>query len=144
MASALYNAWKYRQLGDTSISPINHKTDTLKLALVTSSYTPDIDAHDFFDDITNEVAASGSYAAGGATLSVTTSVDTTDDEGVLDATDITFTTFTGTARYAILYKSTGSAATSPLIAVIDLGQDYTATGGPFALTFSSEGIININ
>lgn len=144
MASLVYNAWKYRQLGDTSVSPINHKTDTIKLSLHSSSYTADQDSHDFYDDVTNEVSASGSYSAGGATLSVTTSQDNTDDEGVFDAVDVSFTSATITARYAVIYKSTGTASTSPLICLIDFGSNQTSTAGTFAITFAAEGIINLN
>lgn len=145
MASAVYNNFKYRQLGDTSVTPINLKTDTIKLALVTSAYTPNVDTHDFWDDVSaNEVANSGSYSAGGATLTVTTSQDNTDDEGVFDATDVSFTTFTGTARYAVIYKSTGVSSTSPLICVIDFGGDQSSSSGTFTITFAAEGIINVN
>lgn len=144
MASLVYNAWKYRQLGDTSVTPINHKTDTIKLSLHSSSYTPNQDSHDFYDDVTNEVSASGSYSSGGATLSVTTSQDNTDDEGVFDATDVSFTSATITARYAVIYKSTGVSSTSPLICLIDFGSDQTSTAGTFAITFAAEGIINLN
>lgn len=42
-------------------------TDTLKLALVTSSYTYS-SAHDYFNDITNEVANGNGYTSGGATV----------------------------------------------------------------------------
>lgn len=144
MASAVYNAFKYRQLGDTSVTPINLKTDTIKLALCSSSYTPDVDAHDFFNDITNEVSSSGTYSAGGATLTVTTSQDNTDDEGVFDATDVSFTSATITARYAIIYKDTGVASTSPLICYIDFGTDQSSSAGTFTITFASEGILNLN
>lgn len=48
---------------------VDWDTDTIKVMLVTGSYTPDQDAHDFRDDLgANEVAASGSYVAGGATI----------------------------------------------------------------------------
>lgn len=43
-------------------------SDTIKIALLTSSYTPNLDTHDFFDDITNEVANGNGYTTGGATL----------------------------------------------------------------------------
>lgn len=45
---------------------IDLDTDTLKLALVTASYTYS-SSHDFFNDITNEVSGAG-YSAGGATI----------------------------------------------------------------------------
>jgi hypothetical protein len=47
---------------------IDMDTDVIKCALATSSYTPLPDTHDFFDDITGELAATLGYTAGGATL----------------------------------------------------------------------------
>lgn len=142
MASQIYNSYKLK-LMDSS-TKISHAVDTLKVALVTSTYTPNIDSHDFFDDITNEVVGTG-YTAGGATLaSPTATQDSTDDEAVFDAADTTWTTSSLTARAAILYKSTGTASTSPLIAYIDFGADFTTVTGTLTITWASEGILNIN
>jgi hypothetical protein len=143
MASLIYNAFKHRQLGDTGITPVNLKTDTIKVALVTSTYTPSADNHDFFNDITNEVSATG-YTAGGVTLTVTTSQDNTDDEGVFDASDASWASSSITARGAVIYKDTGTPSTSPIIAYIDFGTDKTSDGGTFQITWASEGIINLN
>lgn len=146
---AVYNSFKGRILGDDSIvgTAINLKTDTVKLSLHSSSYTPDIDADHFFSDVDNEVSSSGSYtagAAGGYTLTTSLSTDDTDDEGVFDATDVSITSATITARYAIIRKDTGTASTSPLVLYIDFGSDQTSTGGTFAITFAAEGILNLN
>lgn len=141
MASFVYNNYKARMLGLGTMVDLD--ADTIKLALTTSSYTPDQDSHDFFDDVTNEVSASGTYSAGGGTLTVTLSQDNTDNEGVFDAADISFTSFTGTARYAVIYKSTGVSGTSPLVCLIDFGSDFSATNGTFTITFAAEGIINV-
>lgn len=143
MASLVYNAYKNKALGNGTMVDLDG--DTIKLALLTSSYTPDQDAHDFYDDVSaNEVAASGTYSAGGATLTVTLTQDNTDDEGVFDAVDVSFTGATITARYAVIYKSTGTPSTSPLICLIDFGTNQTSTSGTFAITFASEGILNLN
>lgn len=140
MADVIYNSFK-KKIMDGSI---DLDTDTIKVALVTSSYTPDQDAHDFFDDVTNEVNGTG-YTAGGATLaSVVVSADNTDNEGVFDAADVTWSTSTITARGAVIYKSTGTASTSPLIAYIDFGADKTSSAGNFTIQWNSEGILNLN
>jgi hypothetical protein len=124
---------------------IDLDTDDIKVALVTSTYTPDQDAHDFFDDITNEVGASGSYAAGGSSLAgKAVTQDNTDNEGVFDANDLAFTSATITARAAILYKNTGVASTSPLIAYIDFGSNQSSSTGTFTIIWDSEGILNLN
>ena len=117
--------------------------DTIKVALAQSGYTPDIDTHDFFDDITNEVSG-GNYTAGGATLAnQAVSQDNTDDEGVFDGDDVEWAASTITARYAIIYKSTGTASTSPLIAYIDFAADKSSDNGSFKITWDAEGILNL-
>lgn len=113
------------------------------MALVTSSYTPNQDTHDFFDDVTNEVSGTG-YTAGGATLgSQAVTQDDTDNEGVFDAADVTWSNSTITARGAVLYKSTGTASTSPLIAYFDFTEDKSSSSGDFTISWNAEGIINI-
>jgi len=42
-------------------------SDSLKVMLCTSSYTPDKDTHDYKNDVTNEVTGTG-YSAGGAAI----------------------------------------------------------------------------
>lgn len=139
MASLIYNSFK-KKIQDGSI---DLDTDTIKVALVTSSYTPDQDSHDFFDDVTNEVSGTG-YSAGGATLgTVTVTQDNTNNRGVFDAADTSWASSTITARGAVIYKSTGTAATSPLIAYIDFGQDYSSTAATFQITWNASGILYI-
>jgi len=140
MANVIYNAYK-KGLLDGSIDLAN---DTIKCALVTSAYIVDVDTHVFFSAITGEVVGSG-YAAGGSTLTTpVNSQDDTDDEGVFDADDVVFSASTITARAAVLYKDTGVASTSPLIAYIDFGSDLSSTADDFTIAWNAEGILNIN
>lgn len=142
MAVTFYNAYKKRVLDGN----LNLGSDTIKCMFVTSSYTPDIDAHDFIDDVSaNEVSASGSYSAGGVTLSgKATSQDNTDNEGVFDFSDFSATTFTGSVRYFVFYKDTGTPSTSPLICYDDAGTNQNATAGTLTYTVNAEGLINVN
>lgn len=140
MADVIYNAFKKNIMNGS----IDFDTDTMKVALVTSSYTPDQDTHDMFDDITNEVSGTG-YTAGGATLAnKTVTQDNTDNEGVFDADDVTWSSSTITARGAVLYKSTGTASTSPLICYFDFTSDKISTSGNFVISWNAEGILNLN
>ena len=140
MADTIYNSFKR----DIMNGGIDIDTDTIKVALVTSTYTVDQDVHDNFDDITNEVSGTG-YTAGGATLaSVVVSVDNTDNEGVFDAADVTWSTSTITARGAVVYKSTGTGSTSKLICFLDFTSDKISTAGDFIIQWGSEGILNLN
>ncbi len=142
MASLVYNNFKEHVLK----AAFDLSSDTIKAALLSSSYTPDADAHEFYSDVSaNEVAASGTYAAGGATLAnKTVTQDNTDDEGVFDADDISFTGATISARYLAIYKSTGVAGTSRLICLIDFGSVQSSSNGTFSVAFAAEGILNLN
>ncbi len=115
-------------------------TDTIKVALLTA-YTINIDTHDFFDDVSaTEITGTG-YTAGGATLGTKTATyDTATDQIRLDAADTTWTTSTLSATDAAVYKSTGTAATSPLIAGIDFGATVSTTAGTFQITYDATGI----
>lgn len=141
MANVLYNSFKR----DLMNGAIDLDTDTLKVMLVTSAYTPNIDSHTKRSDITNEVSGTG-YSAGGATLAnKTVSADNTDDEGVMDCDDITWTSSTITARGAVIYKSRGGASSADeLIGYIDFGSDQVSSSGNFTITVNAEGLINLN
>jgi len=139
MADVIYNSFKQKIMGNS----IDLENDTIKVALVTASYTPDQDNHEDFADITNEVSGTG-YTAGGATLSnVSITKDNTDNEGVFDADDVTWSNSTITARGAVVYKDSGTPATSWLIFYKDFGSDYSSVAGDFKITWNSEGIVNV-
>lgn len=143
MASALFNKWKELTLKGGTSFPVDFDGDTIKVALVTSSFTPNIDTMDYFDDVTNEVSGTG-YTAGGATLaSPTVTLDTTNDRVDFDAADTSWTTSTITARGAVIYKSTGTASTSPIIAFIDFTTDQVSSAGTFLITWNASGILRL-
>lgn len=140
MPSFIYNSAK-GGLGDGSI---DWNTDTIKMALVTSSYSPNQDTHVFFSDVTNEISASGTYPAGGVTLTCSVTIDNTNNRAIYDANDVSITSFTGTFRYGVIYKSTGVASTSRLIAIIDFtGANITVQTGTFTYTVPTAGVFNI-
>ncbi len=141
MASFIYTSFIKKTLDGTNI---DFTSNTIKVALTTASYTPNQATHDFFDDITNEVSGTG-YSAGGATLgSKTVTLDTTNKWVVFDAADVSLTTSTiSNARYAVIYKSTGVASTSPLIALIDFGSNQSTNASTFAITWSTDGIFKL-
>ena len=133
--------WKWYGLGVKAVASgaIDLDTDTFKLMLTTSAYTPDQDAHDFRNDVTNEVANSGTYAAGGATLAGgTLTYDTASNETRMVWTSPTFTGATITARTAVIYKSRGGASSADeLLAYCTEAADVTSTAGTFTVTLPS-------
>ena len=130
MASLIYNKF-LDYLADNDISD-----DTFKVALVTSSYTPDKDTHEHFDDVTNEVSGTG-YTAGGNTVTGTLTLDNANDKLTLEFASTNWTSATITARGAVYYSSTGTASTSTLIAYNDFGSDVAVTAGTLALAAST-------
>jgi hypothetical protein len=115
----------------------NLSTDTIKAALTTSSYSPNIDTHEFFSDVTNEASGTG-YTAGGMTLTnVTWAYNSSQDYAILTADPVLWTGITITARRAVVYKSTGTASTSRLIGYVDFGVDRSQSGSnEFVLNFT--------
>ena len=118
-------------------------SDTIKVMLCTSSYAPDQDVHDYKDDVDNEVSGTG-YTAGGVALA-SCSVAYTAGTNVIkvDADDATWAASTITARYAVIYKSTGVDSTSPVIAYIDFGEDKSSENGAFTIEWHADGIATI-
>lgn len=120
-------------------------SDTNKISLHTSTYTPDQDAHDYQNDLTNEVANGNGYTTGGATLANDTFNYTAGSNlWTYDADDVSWSSSSFTARYAAIYDSTpGSSATNPLIAYINFGGDETTSTATFQITFNASGIFTI-
>jgi hypothetical protein len=116
--------------------------DTFKLALYdnSASFTAATTAY----TVTNEVANSGTYAAGGGTLTnvTPTSSSTT---AFTDFADLSFTSATITAFGALIYNDT--AAGNPTVCVLDFGGAKTSTNGTFTIIFptadSTNAIIRI-
>lgn len=141
MANVIYNSFKR----DIMNGALDLDTDTIKVMLVTSAYTPDQDAHTKRSDITNEVSGTGYSAGGSALANKAVTADNTDNEGVFDADDLSWASATITARGAVLYKARGGAASADeLLCYIDFGSDIASTGGTFLITWNAEGIINLN
>jgi len=139
MSNLVYNNLKL----SLANGAVNLNTDTLKILLVTSSYTPNIDTHISLADITNEVVGTG-YTAGGQTLqNKTIALDLVNDRAYLTADNPTWSTATITAAGAIVYKNSGVANTSYLITYFDFGGNRTSTGGDFTVAFDSTGILRI-
>jgi len=116
--------------------------NTFKLALYTNSAS--FDASTTAYTATNEVGDSGSYAAGGGTLTNVTPT-TSGTTALTDFADITFTSATITARGALIYNDTASG--DPSVVVLDFGSDKSSTAGDFQIVFptadASNAIIRI-
>lgn len=123
---------------------VNFTDGNVKVALFTNAYTPNQDTHDYYNDLSGEVAAGGGYAAGGAALGTpTVSYDQPSNTIKFDGADVTWAASTITARYAVVYYNTGTAATSPLLCYVDFGADFSSSGGNFTIQWNSGGIATV-
>lgn len=133
-----YNALKSTMLLGTAKDLT--ASNKLKVSLHTSSYTPDIDADNFFDDVTNEVTTGSGYTTGGEIITTpSVTLDTSGDFSYLDADDTTWTALTKTFRYAVVRWDSGSAGTSPLLWLIDFGTNQSPAGVDFTLSWAAAG-----
>lgn len=133
MPSLVYN----RGLEHFARGQLDFDTNAFKVMLVTSAYTPDKDAHDHRNDVTNEVVGAG-YTSGGVTTSVTVTLDTANDRVDVTFGAVSWPTATITARAAVIYRDRGGAASADeLIAFNEFPSDVTSTGGTFSLAAST-------
>lgn len=104
----------------------NFNTDTFKMALYTGAATlgPTTAAY----TTSNETSGTG-YAAGGETLTVsttpTTGANPNNTTMYLSFSNVTWNPASFTCRGALIYKYDG--ATNPTVCVLDFGGDKTAT-----------------
>jgi hypothetical protein len=129
MASLIYNSF----WDDVIRGVIDVDAVTVKVLLVTSSYTENKDTHTKRSDVTNEVSGTG-YTAGG---------DNANDRVDISLGQVSWANSTITARKAVYYVSRGGAASADeLIAVNDFGSDVVSSGGTFTLNASTLRLAN--
>lgn len=120
--------------------------DDIKVALVSSAYTPSLDHTQWADVSANEITGTG-YTAGGQTLAGKT-VATASDVTTFDATDVTWTGLTATMRYAVLYAAvTRDSLTNPLIGYVLLDNtpaNVVVSGIDWTLTWSASGVLYLD
>lgn len=111
--------------------------DTIKVSLHTG-YTPDIDADEVWADVSGTEYAAASGYTRGTLAGQDVTVDDTNDRGLWDATDHTFSLLgplgPATPSHAILWNDSHSL--DALICYIELGATAT-TGGDYTIQWAS-------
>jgi hypothetical protein len=109
---------------------------------MSTSYTPAPTTESFYSDV------SASQASGAPTVTLANCVariDAANSRVEFDADDPSSSTITCTTNKFIIYKDTGVAATSPLIACFDIAEGtLSPVAGTLALTFNTEGLFAIS
>lgn len=129
MPSLIYNSFYH----DAIKGNIDTDTDSFKVLLVTSSYTP-AKSHSKRSDITNEVSGTG-YTSGGIAITLTlNSVNNTNNQVTVSFSTPSWASSTITARGCVVYKSRGGAASADeLVCFVDFGADVVSSNDTFAL-----------
>lgn len=119
----------------------------LFLALVTDAYTPDLDAHDFWNDVSaSELANGNGYTTNGFDVTgATLSYDATSDQVRLDIGDPSWTfTAAKTWRYGVLYeRSSGADSSRQLFALLSWDSNQTVSTA-YTLTIDSAGLLYLD
>jgi hypothetical protein len=133
MASLIYNS----AVDDMARGAIDFDTDTFKVMLVSSAYSPNKDTDLKRSAVTNEVSGTG-YTAGGVTSACTVTKDTANDRVTLSFAAVNWATSTITARAAVIYKSRGGASSADeLVCYVDFGGDVSSSSATFSLGSST-------
>ena len=140
--SGLYGLTLEKMLNNTAA--IDLEAEDNKICMVEDGYTPAYDTHDFYADLTNEVAGTG-YSAGGQTITTTEISVAAPAAGKLKwaAGNTSWTTSTiPNAMAAVIYCD--SVVSDPLIILVDFVTAASTTAGTFAITWHADGIFNLD
>jgi len=147
MASNMYQEGIRRIIDRNMSGNIDLLNDTIKVILLTSSYTPNKD-HQFVSDVnTYELNGTGyanGYGGSGRKSLASKAIGKNDstDKAYFDAADSSWTAITaGTAAYAVLCKEITADSSSPIICCVDISPDVATNGGDYTIQWDSAGII---
>lgn len=113
-----------------------YPTGTLKMAFMATTYTPDAEAHQYWGDISANIASGTTVqTVSGAAANI----DTTNDRIEYDTDNTTETPVSATTNKVVLFVDTGTPSTSPLIVCADLSSTVTATNSDLTHTVNTEG-----
>lgn len=144
MSSGIYNIFK-SEIMKKNLDMVN---DTIKIILLNNSHTfaASSATNDTYSDISaNELATAGGYTQNTKVLTTkAVTVDNSDNEGVFDADDVSWTSATFTAYHAVLFDDTVTSPADCLICSFDFGGAYSPSSGTLTITWAAEGIINLN
>jgi hypothetical protein len=141
---AVTNKWYGEAILNAFDKEIDYLADNIAVTLHTVTYVPDQDAHNYADDLTDELGTANGYTAGGQNLGTKSNTYTAGTNVIaFIAADVVWTASgTLTARVAVVSDTTpGSAATNPLltyhlsdanISATDAAWTWDAPAGGFA------------
>ncbi|WP_182357793.1 hypothetical protein [Tomitella gaofuii] len=120
-------------------------TTNLKVMLLTSSYTPNQDTHQYLSDVnSNETSGTGYTSGGQALQSVAVTYNAGNNAFILDAANTSWANSTISAAYAVVYDdSAATASAKTLVGYVDLDGTKSSTAATFQLEWDASGIVKI-
>lgn len=149
MASVVYNDFKRGLLSGEY--DLHTAGDDIRVKLLMTNTTADteVDAINQVSDFTTLDVCDATSYADQALASEAVTADDTDDEGVFDAADSSFTGLGGNAtrdiQGALVYKYVdGTAANDIPLFFVDFTADIPSTATQVDIPWATEGILNLN
>lgn len=136
MASFVYHSAK-EHIAKSAIDLDSH---TFKMALLSSSHTPDQTNDTVLTDVSTEEVSGTGYTAGGYTLANVT-VTRSGATVKFDADDIVVNALDPSFRYAVVYDDTH--ASDALLCLLDPGALQEPAGDAVKLAFNASGILTL-
>jgi len=110
---------------------------TPKLSFMTVAHTPNAGTQQYYSDISANVASGTSVVT---LAGVTTTIDTGNARVEFDTSDITQSSITASTNKYAIWVDTGVAATSPVLATIDIAEGtLSPVAGTLTITVNAEG-----
>lgn len=139
---AVTAAWYGRASLHLAAGDIDYDAHDIKVALMQTGYVFDQDAHeDYADIVSAEIAAGSGYVAGGLSLGTKSiTYDAATNRTRLFAANSVWTPGNGeslSAAHAIIYKDSGTDATSWLMGYVNFGATITAVGAPLTINWDT-------
>lgn len=139
---AVTAAWYGRAALHLAAGDIDYDAHSIKVALMQSGYTFDQDAHEHFGHVVaSQIAAGSGYTARGLALGTKSiEYDAATNRARLKAANSVWTPGNGeslSASHAIIYKDSGTDATSWLMGYVNFGTTITAVGAPLTINWDT-------
>jgi hypothetical protein len=126
-----------------NITDLSAGGTAVKVALLTSAASPNLNTWDSYANLTNEVTGTG-YTAGGETLTGKTLTTSNTATVTFDAEDVSWESSTITARYAVVYDAQpASDSNKKLLVLVNFGEDFSSSDGTFEIQWHNDGIFTV-
>ncbi len=144
---AVTSYWYVNGLKNLVNGNITLGSSTFKVALLDANYSltnTKLQQDDAYADITASQITGTNYTAGGAAITLAAATNSAGDVIIgASVANTAWTDATFTARYAVIYESTGTNADMYLMGIVDFGQDQTCSSGSFTIDWNDTAIFKI-